>query len=367
MNLRTPGPIPLANDVLEAMSWPMINHRGPEYAELLDRTTGRLKQVFDTQGDLYIITGSGTSAMEAAIVNTLSPGDQVLNLTIGAFGDRFGQIAEIFGAEVTTLSFPLGTAVDPDGVKQALNQDPQIKAVLVTHNETSTGVANDLEALAGVVKGEFDKLLLVDGISSVASLPLRTDAWGCDVVGSASQKGWMLPPGLAFITFSERAWQAHAEARMPRFYFDLAQYESYLQKGQPPYTPAISVIFALDLALGKLLDEGMDSVYERHAEIGRMTRAGIRDLGLLLFPEESVASDTVTAVSVPDSVDGARLVGLMRTEHDVVLAGGQAELRGKIFRIGHMGHCTEEEIQGVFDALEQVLPKVGFAPASARR
>ncbi|MDA1347312.1 MAG: alanine--glyoxylate aminotransferase family protein [Chloroflexi bacterium] len=361
MNLRTPGPIPLPDDILETMSGPMINHRGPEFAELLNRATARLKQVFDTESDLYVITGSGTAAMEAAVVNTLSPGDRVINLSIGAFGDRFAQIAEIFGAEVTRLSFPLGTTVDPDALRKALRNDSEIKAVLVTHNETSTGVTNDLEAVAGVAKGEFDKLVLVDGISSVASLPLRTDAWGCDVVVSASQKGWMLPPGLAFITFSERAWQAHAEARMPRFYFDMAQYRSYLEKGQPPYTPAISIMFAMDLALKKLLDEGMGSVFERHAGIGRMTRQGIKDLGLSLFPEESVASDTVTAVRVPDGVDGAKLNGLLREEHDVVLAGGQAELAGKIFRIGHMGYCTPEEIQDVLDALAQVLPKLGFA------
>ena len=362
MNLRTPGPIPLPDDILETMSGPMINHRGPEFAELLNRATARLKQVFDTESDLYVITGSGTGAMEAAVVNTLSPGDRVINLSIGAFGDRFGQIAEIFGAEVTGLSFPLGTAVDPDALRKALRKDPEIKAVLVTHNETSTGVTNHLEAVAGVAKGEFDKLVLVDGISSVASLPLRTDAWGCDVVVSGSQKGWMLPPGLAFITFSERAWQAHAEARMPRFYFDMAQYRSYLEKGQPPYTPAISIMFAMDLALKKLLDEGMGSVFERHAGIGRMTRQGIKDLGLSLFPEESVASDTVTAVRVPDGVDGGKLNGLMREEHDVVLAGGQAELAGKIFRIGHMGYCTPEEIQDVLDALAQVLSKLGFSP-----
>lgn len=362
MNLRTPGPIPLPNDILEAMSGPMINHRGPEFAKLLDTATTRLKLVFDTDSDLYIITGSGTGAMEAAVVNTLSPGDKVVNLSIGAFGDRFGQIAEIFGADVTRLSFPLGTAVDLDTLRKALRKDPEIKAVLVTHNETSTGVTNDLEAVAGLAKGEFDKLVLVDGISSVASLPLRTDAWGCDVVVSGSQKGWMLPPGLAFITFSERAWQAHAAARMPRFYFDVAQYRSYLEKGQPPYTPAISIMFAMDLALKKLLAEGMGSVFERHAGIGRMTRQGIKDLGLSLFPKESVASDTVTAVRVPDGVDGGKLNGLMREEHDVVLAGGQAELGGKIFRIGHMGYCTPEEIQDVLDSLAQVLPKLGFSP-----
>ena len=189
MNLRIPGPIPVPEDVLELMSQPMINHRGPEFKEILFRTTDRLKRVFDTKGDVFILTTSGTGAMEAAVVNTLSRGDKVLNVTVGVFGERFGEIAEIYGAEVETLAFPYGTAVDVEEVRKALEQQPEIEAVLVTHNETSTGVTNDLEAIGKVVKGEFDKLLLVDGISSVCSLPLSTDAWGCDAIATASQKG----------------------------------------------------------------------------------------------------------------------------------------------------------------------------------
>ena len=361
MNLRIPGPIPVPDDILEAMSEPMINHRGPEFKEILFRTTDRLKQVFDTQNDLYILTASGTAAMEAAVVNTLSPGDKVLNVTVGVFGDRFGKIAEAFGADVTTLSFSWGTAVVVDQLREALRAEPRIKAVLVTHNETSTGVTNDLESVAEVVKGEFGKLLLVDGISSVCSLPLRTDAWGCDVVATASQKGWMLPPGLAFISFSEEAWRAQREASMPRFYFDLSAYRHYLEIGQPPYTPAVSVMFALDLALQELLAEGLGAMYERHASIGQMTRDGVKRLGLAVFPDESVASNTVTAVAVPDGVDAARLLALVREEHGVVLASGQQSLSGKIFRIGHMGRCSPEEIQEVLDALAAELPKVGFA------
>ena len=359
MNLRIPGPIPVPDDILETMSQPMINHRGPEFKEILYRVTARLKQVFETRGDVYILTSSGTGAMEAAIVNTLSPGDRVLCATSGVFGDRFGQIAETFGADVVTLSLPLGTAVDPERLRQALNSNPDVKAVLVTHNETSTGVTCDLEAIAEAV-GEFDKLLLVDGISSVCSLPLPTDAWHCDVVATASQKGWMLPPGLAFLSFSERAWQAHSEARMPRFYFDASAYKHYYEIGQPPYTPAVSVMFALDLALDKLLTEGMDSIFERHAAIGQMTRDGVKELGLSLFPEEGVASNTVTAVKVPSGVDGRQLLNVMRQEHGVVLAGGQGPLSGKIFRIGHMGRCTANEIEEVLEALKVVLPQVGF-------
>ena len=284
MNLRIPGPIPVPDDILEAMARPMINHRGPVFKEMLYRVTGRLKQVFETESDVYILTSSGTGAMEAAVANTLSPGDKVVCASVGSFGDRFGQIAQTFGADVVMCSFPPGTAIDPDGLRSTLSVDPEIKAVLVTHNETNSGVTNDLEAVARVVKGEFDKLLIVDGISSVCSLPLHTDAWGCDVVASASQKGWMLPPGLAFLSFSDRAWEAHAQSTMPRFYFDMSQYKKFYEIGQPPYTPALSAIFALDLALQKILDEGMESVYRRHAEIGQMTRDGIKRLGLDAIP-----------------------------------------------------------------------------------
>ena len=362
MNLRIPGPIPVPDEILDAMSEPMINHRGPEFKEILYRTTEGIKQVFETDNDVFIITGSGTAAMEAAIVNTLSPGDRVLCATVGEFGNRFGEIATAYGADVTTLAFPYGSAVDVDGLREALADDDSYRAVLVTHNETSTGVTIDLEAVAGVVNNESDALLLVDGISSVCSIPLRTDAWGCDVVATASQKGWMLPPGLSFISFSERAWEAQASAKMPRFYLDLSAYKRYYQIGQPPYTPSVSVMFALDVALKRILAEGMGNVFERHAGIGRMTRSGVKELGLSLLCDESVASNTVTAVNVPEGVDGGHLLDLMRRDHNVVLAGGQGSLSGKIFRVGHMGLCTAEDIQDVLDSLAVVLPQVGFAP-----
>ena len=356
MNLRIPGPIPVPEDILEDMSRPMINHRGPEYKDLLFSTTDRLKRVVETEGDVWIITGSGTAAMEAAVVNTLSPGDKVINATVGVFGNRFTDIASVYGADVSTLEFPFGEAIDLDTLRDALRAEPDVKAVTVTHNETSTGVANDLEAVAGVVKGEFDKLLLVDGISSVASIPISTDAWGLDVVATASQKGWMLPPGLAVMSFSERAWEAHADSKMPNFYLDMAQYKRYYEIGQPPYTPSVSVMFALDNALDQLLDEGLGSVYERHAAIGQFTRDGVRALGLeLLCADEARASNTVTAIKVPTHIDGEQMMELMRTEENVVLAGGQGKLTGHIFRIGHLGYVTEDHIQEVLDAIKQVL------------
>ncbi len=357
-NLRIPGPIPVPEEVLEEMGRPMINHRGPQFKDILLRVTERLKTVYATSGDMYIITSSGTGAMEAAVVNTLSPGDRVLAVTVGAFGDRFAHIAEVFGADVTVLRSELGEATDSLAVWDALKIDPSIKAVLVTHNETSTGIVNDLASIGSVVKGEFGKLLLVDGVSSVGSVPVLSDEWGCDVVASASQKGWMVPPGLAFLSFSADAWRAHAEARMPRFYFDVAEYKRYLDIGQPPWTPAVSVVYALDRALGMMLDEGLSNVYARHVRTAKRVRAGVAALGLSLLPDPGCASDTITAVKMPDGVNGADLLRVMREEHDVVLAGGQQSLSGKIFRIGHLGMVSDEDIDGVFTALKATLAQL---------
>ena len=360
-NLRTPGPIPLDDEILESLGTQMINHRGPEYKDLLFKTTEGLKKVFATRNDVYIITGSGTSAMEAAVVNTLSPGDKAINATVGVFGNRFGVICERYGVDVTTLEFPFGSDIDISSLRSCIEENPDVKAVMITHNETSTGVTNNIKVAAEVIKGEYDKLVLVDGISSVCSIPIETDAWGLDVVATASQKGWMLPPGLAFISFSERAWQAHSESTMPRFYLDMAEYKRYFEIGPPPFTPSISCMFALSTALDRIDQEGLGPLYERHATIGKFTRDSIRDLGLDIFPErEEIASNTCTAVSIPDGVDGGSLVTKMRTEHDVVLAGGQAGLSGKIFRIGHMGLTSHSDIKETIDALKVVLPQVGF-------
>ena len=361
-NLRVPGPTPVPEDVLEAMSQPMINHRGPEFLELISRTTEQLKQVFMTRGDLYILTASGTGALEASIVNTLSPGDKVLAASAGAFGDRFTDIARTYGAEVRELQFDWGTPVDPEAIRRALRDDPEIKAVLITHNETSTGITHPLEAIANVAKGEFDKLLLVDAVSSLGCVPLPVDGWGCDVVGTASQKGFMVPPGLAFISVSEAGHAAQKAATMPRFYFDLQAAHRYLERGQTPWTPNLTAFYGLSLALDKLLEEGLENIYERHARIGRITRDGIKSLGLeLLVREEGMASNAVTAVKVPEGIDGGKLVALARTEKNVVLAGGQGKLSGKVFRIGHMGHVDQEDIEEVLEALKTVLPKVGFS------
>jgi len=360
-NLRTPGPTPVPDDIVAAMSEPMINHRGPEFFDLITEATEKLKQVFMTRNDLYILTASGTGALEAAIVNTLSPGDKVLGVSAGSFGDRFCDAAEAYGAEVQRLTFEWGEPVDPQAVRQALRDNPEIKAVLITHNETSTGVTHDLQSIARVVKDEFGKLILVDAVSSLGCIPLPVDGWQCDVVGTASQKGFMIPPGLAFVSFGEAGWQAQKTARMPRFYFDLAEAQKYLERGQTPWTPNVSALYGLRYALDKMLDEELENVFARHASVGQFTRDGVRNLGLeLLCTDETRASDTVTAIKMPQGVNGSKLMELMRTEENVVLAGGQGKLTGKIFRIGHLGYVSPGDIEEVLEALKRVLPRVGF-------
>ncbi len=360
-NLRIPGPTPVPPDVLEAVARPMVDHRGREFAALIQRVVGQLKEFFQTSGDVLVLSASGTGGMEAAVVNTLSPGDKVLVVNIGAFGDRFAAIAETFGAEVKVLAYEWGRAAEAEDVRLALAQDSEIKAVLVTHNETATGVTNPLEEIARVVR-EGERLLLVDGVSSLGAVPLDTDGWGLDVVVTGSQKGWMVPPGLAFVSVSERAWKANESARMPRFYFDLAKHRDLLPKGQTPWTPTVSVFFGLEVALERMAAEGLERVFARHARLGRMVREGVKEMGLeLLCADERFASNTVTAVKCPQGVEVAALRNLLEEEYDVVLAGGQGKLAGKIFRIGHLGLVDEEDIQHTLDALAAALPRVGYS------
>ena len=357
--LRIPGPTPCPSEVLNAMSRQMINHRGEEFGNILDKVTANLKQLFQTRSDVFVLTSSGTGGLEAAIVNTLSPGDKVLSVSIGVFGERFAAIASQFGAEVIPLRFEWGRATEADAVRQALHAEPKIKAVLATHNETSTGVTNDLASISALAK-EFDKLLLVDAISSLGSIDLPVDDWHCDVAVTGSQKGWMAPPGLAMVSVSPKAWQAHAKARMPRFYWDFTKARSYLEKGQTPWTPAIPAIFALYTSLEMMVKEGLSSIVARHARVGKAARDGVKSLGLSLFADENYASNTVTAAAAPDGLDVAKLRKILREEHQIVLGGGQQKLNGKIFRIGHLGMVTEEDIEQVLSALKVVLPQAGF-------
>lgn len=358
MNLRIPGPTPCPPEVLEAMGQQMVNHRGPEFAALLKRVTGLLKEFFQTSNDVVVLTTSGTGSMEAAIVNTLSPGDKVLSVIIGNFGERFAEIARTYGAEVVELHFEWGGAADPETIRQALRDDPSIKAVLVTHNETSTGVTNDLGAISKAVR-EFDKLLLVDAISSIGSIDLPVDAWDCDVVVTGSQKGWMVPPGLAFASIGPRAWEAYHTAKMPRFYFDFGEAKKFADKGQTPWTPAVSLFYALGVSLEMVKDEGYQNVIARHARLAAYTRKRMQDLGLTLYADPRYASNTVTAVNVPEGVDVKVLLKMLQDRYDIVLAAGQGKIANSIFRIGHLGYCSESDIDAVFEALKESLPELG--------
>ena len=382
-NLRIPGPTPVPPDILEAVAHPMVNHRGREFAALISRVAERLKDWFQTSNDVLILSASGTGGLESAVVSTLSPRDRVLSVSIGAFGERFAAIADEFGAEVIPLQYEWGQAARADDVRQALDEHPDVKAVLVTHNETSTGVTNPLEEIARAIRsqesgvrsqapsrasGRTDgPLVLVDAVSSLGAIPFEADGWGLDVVVTGSQKGWMVPPGLAFVSMSERAWRAYENAKMPRFYLDLGRHRDALPKGQTPWTPAMSIFFGLDVALERMAEEGAERIFTRHASMGRMVREGVKAFGLeLLCQDERYASDTVTAIKCPEGVEVSALRNTMEDEYNVVIAGGQGKLQGKIFRIGHLGLVEEEDIRETLAALEQTLAKLGFAVRAAR-
>ena len=354
-NLRIPGPVPLPDDVLELAGSQMINHRGPEYADMLERMSANLKTVFMTKNDAYFITSSGTGAMETAIVNTISPGDKILSIIIGVFGERFAEIAEAYGGNVTTLNFDLGQAADLDKVRETLRNMSDVKAVIFTHNESSTGVSNPLEELCQVIHEESDALILVDAVSRADGVPIAVDAWGIDVVATASQKSWISPPGISMVTFSKMAWDAYATSTSPKYYLDVQQYEDYLHIGQPPFTPCLPAMFTLDVALQSMVDEGIENVFARHHETAQYTRDGASALGLELLPDPKFASNTVTAIKLPEDVDGKAFLSNVIKNYNVVLGGGQKSLAGKIFRVGHMGWVEKAHIDEALKAAEETL------------
>lgn len=357
MQLRIPGPTPVPPEVLQAGASPMVNHRGPEFADLITRITARLKELMMTQNDVFVLTGSGTGALESAVVNTLSPGQKVLAVSIGEFGDRFTEIAQTFGAEVIRMRFEAGEHADPDRIRDALLADRDIRALMVTHNETSTGVTNDMRAI-GALARELDVLLLVDSVSGIGALPYPVDAWGGDVVCTGSQKGWMAPPGLAMVAVSPRAWDAYKTAKMPRVYWDYGAAKSYLAKKQTPWTPALSVAYALDKGLELMLEEGLENVLARHARVGQTVRDAVKSIGLQLLPkDERYASNSVTAVKMPEGVNSVDVQKAVREEFDIELAIGQGPLTQKIIRVGHLGWVSDQDIADVAAALKAVMPR----------
>jgi aspartate aminotransferase-like enzyme len=359
-NLRIPGPTALPPSVREAGGRQMINHRGPEFAALLGRIQAGMKPFFGTASDIAILTCAGTGGLEAAVVNTLSPGDRVLAVTIGAFGDRFAKIAEAYGAVVDRTSAEWGWAAEPNEVRERLAAGGgNYRAVLLTHNETSTGVMNPLAELAAAIRAEApDALILVDTVSSLGAVPFEMDAWGCDVVVTGSQKAWMAAPGLAMVAASPRAWAAMESARMPRFYLDLRRHRELLANGETPWTPAVAVAFQVDEGIRLMNEEGQAAVFARHEACAAATQAGLEALGYRLFADAPVRSKTVTAAMVPEGVEGKAFNGAVK-QRGVVLAGGQGKLTGKVFRVGHLGQVTVLDILDALMAIEEVSIELG--------
>jgi aspartate aminotransferase-like enzyme len=359
--LLLPGPTPVPDRVARAMNRAMINHRGPEFQEILVSVTEGVKKVYGTESKLLIYPSSGTGAMEAAVVNFLSPGDNVLAVSIGVFGDRFAQIAEEFGAQVEKMDFPWGEAADPEKIKERLEQDKnhEIKAVLLTHNETSTGVSNDVKAIKEAA-GDHPALFIVDAVSGLSVVELKMDEWGIDVVVSGSQKAFMMPPGLSFLGFNDKAMTAYENNSNCKFYWDIGAGLEYLEKGQNPFTPAISLYYGLEEALKMMFEEGLEEILQRHNNYRRMVRAAIREMGLKTLAADGCASPALTSVIAPEGIGANKIRKMMQEEFDIVLAGGQKTLDDVIFRLGHLGYVRQLDLISVLAGLETVLFKAGY-------
>ena len=363
--LRIPGPTPLPERVVRAMNRPMIDHRGPEFAAILAEVTVGAKRVFKTKHDLLLLTSSGTGGLESAVANLVSPGDEVVVALCGNFGERFAALASAYGADVVRLEFEWGQPVDPDDLKLILQRHPKAQVVLLTHNETSTGLTNPLRELARAGR-DAERIVVVDGVSSISSIEIETDAWGIDVAVSGSQKGWMAPPGFALVSVSERAWAQQAKARSPRFYFDWKEARTWAEKGMTPFTPAVPVAFAMQEGLRMLEEEGLENVYARHARLARATQAGLQALGFQLFAQEGYRSHTVTSALPPAGLDVAALRKLIDAKYGVVIAGGQGKMTGKMIRVGHLGAVSDGDVVQVIWAIEQALDELDVAPADGR-
>jgi aspartate aminotransferase-like enzyme len=356
--LLTPGPTPLPPQVCEAMARPIIHHRTPQFQVVLKEATEGLKYVFQTKNDVFILASSGTGAMEASVINLLSAGDTALTVQGGKFGERWTEICKAYGINTQILDVVWGAAVEPKEIEKRLKANPKIKAVFVTLCETSTGVANDIEAIGKLVK-DTQACLVVDAISGLGAIDLKTDDWFCDVVVSGSQKGLMLPPGLGFISVSQKAWKSAESSKCPKYYFDLKLAKKALDKTDTPFTPAITLIIALNESLKMMKEDGLEKIFLRHKKMAEATRAAVCALGLELFAPAAY-SDVVTAVKVPQGIDGEKLVKTMRDTYGVTIAGGQEELKGKIFRIAHMGFIEEFDIITCVSCLEKVLQQMGY-------
>ncbi|MDP6777279.1 MAG: alanine--glyoxylate aminotransferase family protein [Candidatus Latescibacteria bacterium] len=347
--LFAPGPTPIPDPVQAALAEPPVYHRGPAFPELLTGVLEDVKSVFPTTHDLLALASSGTGVMEAAVVNTLSSGERALAIQAGQFGARWGELCRAYGIDVDIIDLPWGSALDPAAVASHLGEDPSIRVVFATQSETSTGVLHDIQGLGEAVR-DSDRLLVIDGISSVGAHPLSTDEWGVDVAVTASQKGLMLPPGLGIIAVGPRAWESSERADLPRYYWDLRTYRASLAEGRGPATLPVTLIAGFRAALDLIAEEGIEQVWARHARHAGAVRAAADALGLSVFAQ--CPSNALTAIALPEQVDGLALMEHLRVRFGIILGGGLAHLRGRIVRISNLGYVDDLDILSVVSALE---------------
>ncbi|MGD1714370.1 pyridoxal-phosphate-dependent aminotransferase family protein [Dapis sp. BLCC M172] len=360
--LMIPGPTPVPETALLAMAKHPIGHRSGDFSKIMAEVTENLKWLHQTKNDVLILASSGTGAMEAGIINFLSPGDRVLCGCNGKFGDRWAEVAEAYGLQVEKITAEWGQALDTEQFRQHLeaDKDKQIKAVILTHSETSTGVLNDIETINSHVKAHGEALIIVDAVTSLGAVNLPIDELGLDVVGSGSQKGYMIPPGLAFVSVGAKAWTAYETAKLPRYYLDLGKYRKDGAKNTTPFTPPVNLFFALQATLRMMQAEGLENIFARHERLKNATRSAVKALGLPLLGPDTVASPAVTAVAPPPEVEAEKVRAIMKKRFDIALAGGQDHLKGKIFRIGHLGFVCDRDILSAIAALEASLGELGY-------
>ena len=364
LTLMIPGPTPVPETVLKAMGRHPIGHRSGDFQAIVRRTTDQLQWLHQTSQDVLVITGSGTAAMEAGIINTLSRGDRVLCGDNGKFGERWVKLAKAYGLEVQVIKAEWGQPLDPAAFRAALESDTAkaIRAVILTHSETSTGVINDLQAIAAAVREHGTALTIADCVTSLGAADVPMEAWGVDVIGSGSQKGYMMPPGLSFVAMSQRAWAAYERSDLPKFYLDLGKYRKSAQSDSNPFTPAVNLYFALEAALEMMQEEGLEAIVRRHDRHRRATSAAMRAIGLPLFAAEGHGSPAITAVA-PQGIDAETLRKEVRSRYDILLAGGQDHLKGQVFRIGHLGFVCDRDVLTAVAAIEATLQQLGLATA----
>ncbi len=356
--LLAPGPTPVPPEVLLRMAMPIIHHRAPDFIPIFESAKNRLKWLYQTNNDTLILTSSGTGAMTASVNNFFNQGEHVAVVNGGKFGERWTKICQAYGLQVTEVTVPWGQAVNPADVAGALEKDPSIKAVFMQAVETSTGVYHDVEAVGAVLKDKKDVLFIVDAISALVAHDLKTDAWGVDLMIGGSQKGLMLPPGLAFLSVSAKAWEKAEGSKMPHFYFNLKKERDGLKKNQTNFTPAVSLIVGLDAALGMLEEEGLSAVFARHARLANAMRHAVSAMGLEIYPIQS-PSNSVTAIKAPEGVDGQEIYKTLREKYGVTAAGGQDKLKGKVFRVAHLGYAGTFDVITAVSAVEMTLKGLG--------